>query len=164
LLELVVLIVRGDRAEELEVLVLRHQLSILGGQVRQPRFERHDRLFLAVGYLRIVGELRTLGIAVSATSVRTILGKAGVPSAPQRDRRWWRSFLRAQGESILARDFFTVDTVWLRRVYVLAFLSIGSRRIRVRRLHQQAERRLDAAAGAQPADRTRRPAVGRRGS
>ena len=81
------------------------------------------------GYMRIVGELRTLGVSVSATSVRTILGKAGLPPAPQRDRQSWRSFLRAHGESILAADFFTVDTVLLRRFYVLAFLSIGSRRI-----------------------------------
>jgi putative transposase len=81
------------------------------------------------GYLRIVGELRKLGIAVSATSVRNILAKAGVPPAPQRDRLSWRTFLRAQGESFLACDFLTVDTVWLRRVYVLVFLSIGSRRV-----------------------------------
>jgi len=62
------------------------------------------------GYLRIVGELRKLGIAVSATSVRNILAAAGLPPAPQRDRQLWRSFLRAHGESILACDFFTVDT------------------------------------------------------
>jgi transposase InsO family protein len=41
----------------------------------------------------------------------------------------WRSFLRAQGESMLACDFFSVDTVWLRRLYVLVFLSVGSRRV-----------------------------------
>jgi hypothetical protein len=41
----------------------------------------------------------------------------------------WHSFLRVHGESILACDFFTVDTVWLRRLYVLVFLSIGSHRI-----------------------------------
>ena len=81
------------------------------------------------GYLRIVGELRKLGIPISATSVRNILVEAGVPPAPQRDRQSWRSFLRAQGESILACDFFTVDTIWLRRLYVLVFLSIGSRRV-----------------------------------
>ena len=81
------------------------------------------------GYLRIVGELRKLGIAVSATSVRNILAQAGLPPAPQRDRQSWRVFLRAHGESILACDFFTVDTVWLRRLYVLVFLSIGNRRV-----------------------------------
>jgi putative transposase len=81
------------------------------------------------GYLRIVGELRKLGIGVSATFVRNVLAAAGLPPAPQRDRQSWRSFLRAHGESILACDFFRVDTVWLRRVYVLVFLSIGSRRV-----------------------------------
>jgi transposase InsO family protein len=81
------------------------------------------------GYLRIVGELRKLDISISATSVRNILNNARVPPAPQRDRQSWRGFLRAHGESILACDFFTVDTVWLRRIYVLAFLSVGSRRI-----------------------------------
>jgi putative transposase len=66
------------------------------------------------GYVRIVGELRKLGIDVSATLVRNVLAAAGLPPAPQRDRLSWRSFLRAQGESVLACDFFTVDTVWLR--------------------------------------------------
>jgi putative transposase len=81
------------------------------------------------GYLRIVGELRKLGVSVSATSIRNILAETGVPPAPQRDRQSWRSFLQAHGESILACDFFTVDTVRLRRLYVLVFLSIGSRRV-----------------------------------
>ena len=148
LLELVVLLGRRERAKELEILVLRHELSILRRQVRQPRFEPHDRLLLAAlsrvlprqswnaflvrpetllcwhrklvarnwtyphripgrppinpevrelvvrlahenrgwGYIRIVGELRKLGITISATSVRNILMKAGLPVATQRDR------------------------------------------------------------------------------
>ena len=81
------------------------------------------------GYQRIVGELRKLGVSVSASSVRNILVKAGLPPAPRRHSQSWRSFLRAHGESILACDFFTVDTVWLQRLYVLAVLSVGSRRI-----------------------------------
>jgi len=81
------------------------------------------------GYVRIVGELRKLGMKVSATLVRSVLAEAGIPPAPQRDRQCWRSFLRQHGESILACDFLTVDTVWLRRLYVLVFLSIGSRRV-----------------------------------
>ena len=52
-----------------------------------------------------------------------------MPPVPRRDPQSWRSFLRAHGESILACDFFTVDTIWLRRFYMLAFISIGSRRI-----------------------------------
>jgi putative transposase len=81
------------------------------------------------GYLRIAGELRKLGIAVSATSVRNILATSGLPPAPRRDSQSWRSFLRAHADSILACDFFTVDTLWRGRLYVLVFLSIGSRRI-----------------------------------
>jgi putative transposase len=67
------------------------------------------------GYVQIAGELRKLGVAVSASSVRNILVKAGLSPAPQRDAQSWRSFLRAHGESILACDFFTVDTVWRDR-------------------------------------------------
>lgn len=76
-----------------------------------------------------MGELRKLGIAVSASSARNILADAGLPPAPRRDLQSRRSFLRAHGESILACDFFTVDTVWLQPVYVLVFLTIGSRRV-----------------------------------
>jgi hypothetical protein len=145
LLELTVLLGRGNREKELEILVLRHELSILCRQVGQPRFGPHDRLLLAAlrrvlprrrwssflvrpetllrwhrrlvarrwtyphrrpgrppiggevralilrlarenpswGYVRIVGELRKLSIEVSATSVRNILAKAGVPTATQ---------------------------------------------------------------------------------
>jgi len=81
------------------------------------------------GYVRIVGELRKLGINVSATLVRSVLADAGIPPAPQRDRQSWRTFLRQHGDSMLACDFLTVDTVWLERLYVLVFLSIGSRRV-----------------------------------
>jgi putative transposase len=81
------------------------------------------------GYVRIVGELRKLGITVSATLVRNVLARAGVPPAAERAASSWRSFLRQHGDLILACGFFTVDTVWLRRLYVLFFVSIGTRRI-----------------------------------
>jgi putative transposase len=191
LLAFLVLLARGDRSKELEILVLRHELGILRRQAGRPRFEPSDRLVMAAlsrvlprrswrafpvrpetllrwhrrliahrwtyphrrpgrppierevrelivrlarentgwGYVRIVGELRKLGIGVSATLVRSVLADAGIPPAPERDRQGWRAFLRQHGESILACDFLTVDTVWLRRLHVLVFLSIGSRRI-----------------------------------
>jgi putative transposase len=61
--------------------------------------------------------------------VRNVLARAGVPPAPERAASSWRSFLRQHGDTILACDFFTVDTVWLRRLYVLCFVSIGTRRV-----------------------------------
>jgi len=191
LFELVVLLGRGERSKDLEILVLRHELSILRRQVRTPPFAPGDRLLLAAlsrllprcswqaflvrpetllrwhrrlvahhwtyphrrpvrppidgevrklvlrlarentswGYVRIVGELRKLGIEVSATLVRNVLRAAGVPPAPQRDQLDWRSFLRQHAATTLASDFLTVDTVLLRRLYVLVFICIGSRPI-----------------------------------
>jgi putative transposase len=83
----------------------------------------------AWGYRRIVGELQSLGIAVSATSVRTILLSHGLPPAPQRDEHSWRNFLRQHAATTLACDFFTVETAWLKRIYVLFFISLESRRV-----------------------------------
>src|SRR5438094_3520745 len=74
-------------------------------------------------------ELRKLGVDVSATLVRNALRAAGVAPAPQRDQRDWRSFLRQHAATTLSCDFLTVDTVLLRRLYVLVFICIGSRRI-----------------------------------
>jgi putative transposase len=191
LFALVLLLARSDRSKELELLVLRHELSILRRQARRPQLRESDRLVLAAlsrvmprrswqafpvtpetllrwhrriiarrwtyphrrpgrpavdqevrqlilrlarenshwGYVRIVGELRKLGITVSATLVRNALARAGIPPAPERVASSWRSFLRQHGDTILACDLFTVDTVWLRRLYVLFFVSIGTRRV-----------------------------------
>ena len=79
------------------------------------------------GYKRIVGELKGLGISVSATSVRKVLLEAGLQPAPERTRSSWRGFLRAQAASVLACDFLTVDTAFLRRLYVLFFISLETR-------------------------------------
>jgi putative transposase len=100
----------------------------IAGEVRELVF-RLARENTGWGCVRIVGELRKLGIDVSATLVRNILKAAGVPPAPERDRLEWRSFLRQQAATTLACDFLTADTVLLRRLYVLVFICIGSRRI-----------------------------------
>jgi putative transposase len=81
------------------------------------------------GCRRIVGELRSLDICVSATSVRAILVRHGLPPAPQRDELSWRNFLRQHAATTLACDFFTVETAWLKRIYVLFFISLERRRI-----------------------------------
>jgi putative transposase len=191
LFALVLLLARSDRSRDLELLVLRQELSILRRQARRPQRRESDRLLLAAlsrvlprrswqaflvtpetllrwhrrivacrrtyprrrpgrppvdqkvrelilrlarenshwGYVRIVGELRKLGVTVSATLVRNVLARAGIPPAPKRAASSWRSFLRQHGNTILACDLFTVDTVWLRRLYVLFFVAIGTRRV-----------------------------------
>jgi len=81
------------------------------------------------GYQRIKGELLRLGIHVSATAIRTTLRRHGLDPTPRPTATTWRAFLRQQAAGILACDFFTVDTVWLRRLYVLFFIDVATRRV-----------------------------------
>jgi transposase InsO family protein len=81
------------------------------------------------GYLRIVGECRKLGVTVSATSVRNVLRRHRLKPAPRRSGPSWSEFLRAQATGTLACDFFHVDTVMLRRVYVLFFIDMQRRKV-----------------------------------
>jgi transposase InsO family protein len=81
------------------------------------------------GYQRIKGELLRLGIHVSATAIRTTLRRHGLDPTPRPTATTWRAFLRRQAAGILACDFFTVDTVWLRRLYVLFFIDVATRRV-----------------------------------
>jgi putative transposase len=189
--QLLALLARGNAAKDLEVLVLRHQLTVLRRQTSRPRLEPADRALLAAlsrvlprarwscffvkpetllrwhrrlvagawtyphrrrgrppvdddvqqlivrlasdnprwGYQRIQGELRHLGVRVSATAIRTTLRRHGLDPAPRRTTTTWRAFLAQQAAGILACDFFTVDTVWLRRLYVLFFIELDTRRV-----------------------------------
>ena len=81
------------------------------------------------GYERIRGELLKLGLRVSSTSIRNLLCRHRLPPAPRRAGLTWRRFLQAHGRAILACDYFMVDTVFLKRLYVLFFLELASRRI-----------------------------------
>jgi putative transposase len=190
-IQLLVRVARGDAAKDLEILVLRHQLSVLRRQTPRPRLQPADRALLAAvsrvlprsrwscflvqpetllrwhrrlvagawtyphrqtgrppldpdvqqlivrlatenprwGYQRIKGELQRLGVHVSATAIRTTLRRHGLNPAPRRATTTWRAFLREQAAGIVACDFFTVDTVWLRRLYVLFFIELDSRRV-----------------------------------
>ncbi len=185
------LLARGDAAKDLELLVLRHQLTVLHRQVPRPRLQPADRALLAAvsrmlprtrwscffvqpetllrwhrrlvagawtyphrhtgrppldlkvqqlivrlatenprwGYQRIQGELLHLGVRVSATAIRTTLRRHGLDPAPRRTTTTWRTFLRQQAAGVLACDFLTVDTVWLRRLYVLFFIELATRRV-----------------------------------
>ncbi len=189
-LTLVTLAFRSDRSKDLEIVVLRHELSILRRQVTRPELSDADRVFLAAtsrllprrwsgflvrpetllrwhrrlvarrwayprrgpgrpridpevvamilrlarenprwGYLRIQGELAGLGIRIAATTIRRVLAGAGLNPAGRRFGLSWRAFLRTQAASILATDFLTVDTVSFRRLYVLFFIELDTRRV-----------------------------------
>jgi transposase InsO family protein len=193
LLSLAVLVFRGDRAKNAELLVLRHENAVLRRHVGRVRYEPGDRVWLAAlarliprtrwsdvfpvtpatllawhrklaakkydtsrqralgrlptarsiaslavrlakenprwGYRRIHGELTKLGVTVAQSTVWEILRAAGVDPAPRRSGPTWRQFLHAQAAGILAVDFFHVDTVLLKRLYVLMFIEHGTRRM-----------------------------------
>jgi transposase InsO family protein len=190
LLQLVLLRRRSEEFKELEIIVLRHELSVLRRQVARPALEPSDRMLLAAasrllprsrwssflvspttllrwhrrlvarrwtyasrsgrppigneirklvlrlarenprwGYQRIVGEINRLSLIVSATTVRKILHEAGLGPAGKRPGLAWRTFLRQQARSMLAVDFFTIETLALRRLYVLFFIELDSRRV-----------------------------------
>jgi transposase InsO family protein len=182
---------RPAQVKDIELLVLRHQLTVLRRQVERPRLRQSDRAFLAAasrvlpsqrrhdllvtpqtllrwhrelvrrrwtyshrdpgrppipaesrelvlrlarenprwGYQRIAGELSKLGIFVSPSTVRRLPAGAGLGPAPRRSGPSWREFLHAQAASVIACDFFTVETPFLRRYYVLFFIELHSRRV-----------------------------------
>jgi putative transposase len=182
---------RAEFAKDVELVLLRHQLSVLARQQPRPRLRPADRAFIAAlarllphrrrhglvvtpatllrwhrelvrkrwtypqrssgrppkdralrelvlrlarenpawGYQRIAGELLKLGFRISPSTVRRLLASAGLDPAPRRQAVSWPAFLRRQAASLLACDFFTVETVTLRRLYVLFFIELGNRRV-----------------------------------
>jgi transposase InsO family protein len=192
-LGLLVLVFRGDLAKDAELLVLRHENTVLRRHAGRIRYEPADRVWFAAlarliprrrwagvfpvtpatllawhgrlaarkydtsrrrkpgrppatrsiarlvirlanenplwGYRRIHGELTKLGLTIAPSTVYEILRAAGIGPAPRRSGPTWRQFLHAQAARILAVDFLHVDTVLLKRLYVLVFIEHGTRRM-----------------------------------
>jgi hypothetical protein len=81
------------------------------------------------GYFRIRGELLKLGHCVAATTIRSVLLAAGIPPAGRRSRLTWKQFLAAHAETLVAADFFSVDTIFFKRLYVLIYVHLATRRV-----------------------------------
>jgi putative transposase len=105
--------------------LLRWHRCLVAGAWTYPHQPENPRW----GYQRIQGELLRLRVEVSATAIRTTRRRHGLDPAPQSTATTWRAFLRQQAAGIAACDFFTVDSTWLRRLYVLFFIELDTRRV-----------------------------------
>jgi putative transposase len=92
------------------------------------RMAAHNPLW---GHRRIQVELARLGHRIAPSTVRGILTAAGIDPTPRRCGPTWKQFLTAQAHAVISCDFLTVDSILLRRVYVLIFVEHHTRRLHV---------------------------------
>ncbi|MGA6160723.1 integrase core domain-containing protein [Stenotrophomonas sp. NPDC087984] len=131
-------LVSAKRRSQLALLV--SPRSVLGRHVpgRPPKPEALRQLVMRLarenpgwGYRRVHGELLGLGRKAAASTVWSILKQAAIDPSPQRVDRSWAAFLKAQASAIVATDLFHIDTVFLRRWFVLFFINHGTRRVHI---------------------------------
>jgi len=104
---------------------------------RPPISKETENLILQIarensrmGYGKIVGALLKLGFKVSLTTVRNVLARHSVQPAPVRSGSiGWRQLMAHYQDQILACDFFTVETAFLKTFYVFFFIELGSRQV-----------------------------------
>ena len=88
-----------------------------------------NRKTLKQCYRQIQGGLSVIGIDLAPSSVWNILQRHGIDPAPLRRGPTWGELLKAQATTMLACDFFTIDTVHLRGLYALFFIELDSRKV-----------------------------------
>jgi hypothetical protein len=137
---LLVLLGRGQASKDAEIMVLRHEVAVLRRQVARPKPDWADRAVLVLrlardnpawGYRRVHGELCRLGQQISESTVRRILRTRRRRPAPQNVDTSWRAFLRTQAHGLLACDFFHVDTIFLKCLYVLCVMEVTTRHVHI---------------------------------
>jgi putative transposase len=107
------------------------------------------------GYQRIHGELKKLGIRVSATTIPTVLWRHGLRPAPRRTAATWRALLRAQASAIVATDLLHRCDRAPQDLDVVFLIGLQTRAGSTGRRHRPSERALDGPASTRALDAPR---------